>query len=480
MFDGHTMTLPWVEQATRHFVYVEDMREAFSLALVAGQNLIFSGPGGHGKSEFLTAAFDAIEDVEAYVKSFGQGTSPEELYGGLDLDALNQTKGATMKYNTTLSFLSHRIAIFEELFDAPPRVLTSLKDTLTARELRNGSQRIAMKTRMIAAATNHDPDEIARGGPEIAALVERFSVQMEVKWSEYNEDSFMELLDVLTSSEEVERQTVTWESIERLQEQASKVSIDAFMKRLIARLVAALREEGVRLSPRTIERGLRLVRAAATINGRTEAVPEDLQAMVFLPGVYAMTPPEEATAKLYLATKIEELETFLKSERRLDQLEAELMREGLDRRNTYAGEDRDLLSTAQYEAILEEIYRIQREATNLTLPMELSERRKAITKKANALVSLNESELGKRRIIDRTIENREKHRKRLNEIEEEIKDSESEEYLSRGYFSWDRPRSLYKFRDRLTEVVNMDVHPDLADRRRTVLEKLNNRTYGRW
>ncbi|HET6747438.1 MAG TPA: AAA family ATPase [Candidatus Saccharimonadales bacterium] len=163
---SHTLILPWVESATGHFVYADEMRKAFSLAIAAGVNLIFSGPGGHGKSEFLEAAFGAIRDVTPYVKSFGQGTSPEELYGGLDLDALNRQGGAekaVLQYSPELSFLACRVAVFEELFDAPPRVLTSLKDTLTARELRNGHQRYPMVTRIIAAPTNHSPQEVAEG-----------------------------------------------------------------------------------------------------------------------------------------------------------------------------------------------------------------------------------------------------------------------------------------------------------------------------
>lgn len=59
----HTLTLPWVEAATKHFVYADEMREAFSLAMAVGLNAIFSGPGGHGKSEFLMAAIGAIGDV---------------------------------------------------------------------------------------------------------------------------------------------------------------------------------------------------------------------------------------------------------------------------------------------------------------------------------------------------------------------------------------------------------------------------------
>ncbi|HET9411713.1 MAG TPA: hypothetical protein VFO38_02610, partial [Candidatus Saccharimonadales bacterium] len=91
--DTHTLTLPWVTEATSMFLYAEEMRAAFTLAVAMGQNVIFSGPGGHGKSEFLMAAIHAIAGLDPYIRSFGSGTSPEDLYGGINLDALNRQGG---------------------------------------------------------------------------------------------------------------------------------------------------------------------------------------------------------------------------------------------------------------------------------------------------------------------------------------------------------------------------------------------------
>ncbi|MGD8374003.1 MAG: AAA family ATPase [Candidatus Woesebacteria bacterium] len=216
----HTLTLPWVEKATQGFVFCDDMRQAVSLAIAAGVNLIFSGPGGHAKSEFLAAVFEAISGQEPFIKSFGQGTGTEELFGGIDFDALNRPQGAALQYNPTHSFLDRRIAVLEELFDAPPRVLTALKDVLTAKELRNGHQRHPMLTRVIAAATNHSPQEIAEGGPEIEALIQRFPIQLEVKWSRYGKPEFAQLFATVIGRVGGEPQGVTWADVEALQQRS--------------------------------------------------------------------------------------------------------------------------------------------------------------------------------------------------------------------------------------------------------------------
>lgn len=312
----HTLTLSWVEQATCQFINASEMREAFSLAVAAGVNLIFSGPGGHGKSEFLTAAFGAIEHTEPYVKSFGQGTSTDELYGGLDFDALDRRGGegkATLQYNPELSFLNHHIAVFEELFDAPPRVLTSLKDTLTSKRLRNGHQQYDMQTRVIAAATNHSPQDIAEGGPEIAALIERFPVQLEVKWETYDESSYMELFSAVTDEVPVSAK-VSWESVAALQERTSDVTISKTMRLMLSRIIVRLRHiDGIKLSPRTAVLAMKLAQAAATINGRSNVVAQDLLAIAFLPGTHQL--------KSQIDGMIAELALTMGAEEELERLE---------------------------------------------------------------------------------------------------------------------------------------------------------------
>lgn len=285
----HTMILPWVQSATNMFVNAKEMREAFSLAIVSGLNLIFSGPGGHGKSEFLNAAFGAIETA-TYVKSFGQGTSSEELYGGLDLEALNRqggTEKAAIQFNPELSFLAHNVAVFEELFDAPSRVLTSLKDTMTARELRNRHQRFPMKTRVIAGATNHSPQDIAEGGPEIAALVERFPIQLEVRWADYSESSFMELFETV-GRDEPAPQRQAWNDIAALQEKARAVECSVVIQRILAKIIVEIRKDKVIISPRTAVLSLQLAKAAAAINDRSEVAIDDLVAIAFLPGAHSL------------------------------------------------------------------------------------------------------------------------------------------------------------------------------------------------
>lgn len=365
---SHTLALPWVKHVTEGFVFCDDMRVAVSLALAAGVNLIFSGPGGHGKSEFLETVFGAIAGQETYVKSFGQGTSTEELFGGLDFDALNRTEGAALQFNPELSFLNFPIAIFEELFDAPPRVLTSLKDTLTARELRNGHQRYSMETRVIAAATNHSPQEIAEGGREIEALIQRFPIQLEVKWSAYDKGAFTKLFATVLDRGEAGSVT-SWAEIEVLQQQAKAATVSSGIQSLMAQVLVELIKDKVSISPRTAMMALQLAKAAAAINGRQHVLPADLKAIAFLPGA------------LHLRQRIDELIVELagsiEAEEKLNQVEQELTRL-VERFNTTDG-------TEELESLAIEADRLAASISVLRVSSDQLDRRRTLHRSATSL-----------------------------------------------------------------------------------------------
>ncbi|MXQ52840.1 AAA family ATPase [Shimazuella alba] len=277
--NAHTLTLRWVAAATAGFMYAEEMREVVSLALAAGENFVFSGPGGHGKSEFLNSVFATIKDIDPFVKSLGQGTTPEELFGGIDFKKFDAER--VMDFATERSFMVHEVAVFEEMFDAPERVLMFLKDVLTAKELRNGDQRVKLVNKVLAAATNMSPTEIASANRSVAALIERFPLQWEVKWPSYTEADFVQLFSM---EEPDDKPSITWAEIAEMQEKTETVKVGSMVKQILGHVCAELRTEKVTISPRTAKKTLQLVKAAAVINGRNVAVPEDIRVMKYLPG----------------------------------------------------------------------------------------------------------------------------------------------------------------------------------------------------
>ena len=118
------------------FADCEDVISILEIALQSKKNVLLYGPGGHAKSMMVDTAMKAL-GVNAFVKSFSEGTTVDDIYGGLDIPAY---QNGVLKHLTQNSFLNYEVAVFEELFDAPPATLCSLKDTLTAKCFRAGAE----------------------------------------------------------------------------------------------------------------------------------------------------------------------------------------------------------------------------------------------------------------------------------------------------------------------------------------------------
>ena len=123
--------------------------------------------------------------------SCGEDTDESKLYGGIDIPAMKEGK---LRYNIKDSFINYPIVVFEELLDAQVNALLSLKDTLEAREFRKGSQRQKIRTKMVIALTNKSPEEVSQMGPYAEALMQRFRIELEHKWSSHTRQDYLELL----------------------------------------------------------------------------------------------------------------------------------------------------------------------------------------------------------------------------------------------------------------------------------------------
>lgn len=253
-----------VSKLAESFVRSEEVARIIALAVASGKNVLLWGPGGHGKSEMVTAALSQVISEESiFVQSFGEGMSEDTLWGGLDFKALDEQK--IMRYFPENSFLNKKIAVFEEIFDAPATVLLALKDTLTAKTLRKGAQTFAMKTKVIIAITNKDPSEISEMGPAAQALIERFPLQLKVQWPSYTAADYCQLFQKVAG-------------------RLSGAELNGTMP-VLAEVMAKASEGGNVISPRTAVHALGIVKTAAQLRGSGVVEKQDLLDLCFLPGM---------------------------------------------------------------------------------------------------------------------------------------------------------------------------------------------------
>lgn len=319
------LTLAWVEAATAKFIRIEALREVLSLSLISGKNVVLYGPAGHGKSEAIQAITSAIQGAKVFVQYFGEGMDESRIYGGLNLRRLSDTEDPRIEYDPANSFLASDFAVFEELFDAPTNVLLSLKDTLTARELRNGAQRYQMNTQSIICATNRRPEEIGELGAAANALIERFPLQLEVKWSSYNSGDYLEMFSSVEQQSPAVGKDATLANIIELKHQAQEVTLSGEVRMMLANILAVAVDQGHFVSPRTAIHARDLVKTTAAINGRKRAQLEDLEAISYLPGCSGIASEISDEVKKAVERTRAEVK-FLRIDKSLKELTAEMKR----------------------------------------------------------------------------------------------------------------------------------------------------------
>jgi len=186
-----TMEQETAESFMSSFVFMEKTAAILDVSLETGKNVILHGKGGYGKSEFSTAyLYD--KGIEPYVITMGSGMTTDRLFGGVDLMKFHET--GKIEYLIENSFMNHEFVIFEELFDAPDFILEQLKDILSSGVFRNGSQVFEIKTRNIICCTNKTRDEFAKN-LSLRALMERFPLELEVKWDNHNRLTYEKLFE---------------------------------------------------------------------------------------------------------------------------------------------------------------------------------------------------------------------------------------------------------------------------------------------
>lgn len=131
--------------------------------------------------------------------ALGTGTNTDRLFGGTDLrHFIGESADGRLEYLVENSFMNHEVVVFEELFDAPAFILEQLKDILSSKVFRNGTQVFPIKTKLIICNTNRTRESFAKSDASIKALLERFPLDCEVKWTDYNEFTYSNLLNKVT------------------------------------------------------------------------------------------------------------------------------------------------------------------------------------------------------------------------------------------------------------------------------------------
>ena len=180
-----------MEAKLSSFVFMDKVRTILDISVGTNKNVILHGKGGYGKSEFTETYLNA-RGIIPYTITMGSGMTTDRLFGGVDLKEFHVS--GKIEYLIENSFMNQEYVIFEELFDAPDFILEQLKDILSSGTFRNGSQIYNIKTKNIICCTNKTREEFSKNN-SLKALMERFPLEMEVKWDNHTRITYEHLLE---------------------------------------------------------------------------------------------------------------------------------------------------------------------------------------------------------------------------------------------------------------------------------------------
>jgi len=194
----------------KKFIFSEDIVDILFAAIESKKNVILWGKGGHGKSEISELVLDelyrrGIITEQPFIQAFGDGLTEEKLFGGMNIKKYKDE--GKIEYLPENSFMNHEIVVFEEIFDAPASVLLSLKDIMTSKKFRQGTEIYNVKTKVYIGLTNKSKREFAEKDESLKALAERFALTLNVEWKSYRKHNFTKLFQTVLGNETYRKNT---------------------------------------------------------------------------------------------------------------------------------------------------------------------------------------------------------------------------------------------------------------------------------
>lgn len=258
------------------------------VALVAREHVLLLGDPGTGKSALTNAICAAIEpavgatDTGSFTVLMTRYTVPEEVFGPVSLTGLerDEYRRVTKGYLPTA-----RVAFLDEIFKANSAILNSLLTVVNERVFDNGGTREKCPLEICVGASNELPED-----DSLAALYDRFVLR---RWVHpiANRDALRSLLSA--TAEPRITATLTADDLAALRLDAEAAAIPTDVLDVVLDLRDALaREHGITASDRRWRKCMKLLRAAAVIDGR--AVVERRDVLVLADALWRK--PEERAA----------------------------------------------------------------------------------------------------------------------------------------------------------------------------------------
>lgn len=232
------------------------------VALLAREHVLLLGPAGTAKSALANTLCSAIDGAEFFQWLLTRFSTPEEIFGPVSLDGLKHDR---FRRVTTGKLPECHVAFLDECYKANSAVLNSLLTAINERAFDNDGGRGAIPLETVVGASNELPE-----GPELAALHDRFLLRY---WTTYTKtpDAFRRLL---TGSEPAINARLAMADLKAAQAAVDAMPISNSAVDELFKLRGEIAAEGIGASDRRWRKAMRILKAAAWLEGAAEVTPE--------------------------------------------------------------------------------------------------------------------------------------------------------------------------------------------------------------
>ena len=258
-------------ELNKHHVERQQEIRGLSLATIAKTNILFLGSPGVGKSLLIRDFSARITPCNFFEWLVGKYTTPDELFGAFSLKKLQEDK---FQRNTEGMLSEAHFAFLDEIWECNNGTTNALLALMNERVFHNGGTKVNSPLIMLAAASNHLPEN----NENMAAALDRFVIKLNV--DTIQEDSnFYKMLEASLKERGPIENSITLSEVLELQKLRSKIEVPPNILNAIIEIKNELSAEGIIVSPRTGNQTLKILQANALIEGRKEVDTSDLEVL---------------------------------------------------------------------------------------------------------------------------------------------------------------------------------------------------------